>query len=739
MKLHRLLAASIIAVLLISSMAIFIPKAKAVTATFYVDPALVEKYSDTTHVGDTFDVFLKIDNIADLSGIEYKLYWDKALLNYVSYVDTMPWGSFYLAKDEATNDFDATYGRMWFTAVDTSGTPFTGSTTVRKITFKIMSEPVGPGFLSSAIDIRDDILGDHTGSAIDHTTTDGLFKFYFVMPALPDIKADSFTATFVGQTFDLPVRILNVDALWQVADVTFNLTYDTTLLDATGLTEGTFFSGFGTTTFSFSVDDVTGEVYGHVTLTALNTPGVYPSGSGVIATIQFTAIYGEVGNILTGPLHLHDVVVKDFSAVDIGYHALIDGLYTMAIPSPAKKAIGVYPPVTTVVDEGVLFTIQVRVYNISSADKFFGVQFGLNYDPTLMELVSVSEGPFLASFPWRTPPDQLTYFQVYTGTGTITVVNLLLDGGTEPPGYVYPTTNPENTIDQGGIVAYITFRSTVGIPGETVMSTFDLHDPIFGDYYAAPIPVELIHDGTYEITLDKRYIDVYTQYPEPFGGQKRYHDADAYAPQDLVCLHVKLTYNRWPIPNKPVELEIQGPPNPVYNITFYVTVFTDPVTGIATYCFRIPWPDVDAETQVFGTWTVYAAADIDQVKIVDVLHFQVGWLIEIDSITLNEPAYKHLWVPYIHIDYHSISHQGRPVTITVSIFDEVGHPLGSMTISLTAVGYGPGHVELTGFRVPYWAYAGTGVVKANAFTALPSMSGVPYCPEVTTPFVILAA
>jgi hypothetical protein len=61
-----------------------------------------------------------------------------------------------------------------------------------------------------------------------------------------------------------------------------------------------------------------------------------------------------------------------------------------------------------------------------------------------------------------------------------------------------------------------------------------------------------------------------------------------------------------------------------------------------------------------------------------------------------------------------------------------------MTTSITAVGYGPGFVQLTGFRVPYWARAGNGIVRANAFTAIPSMSGVAYCPEETAPFVILA-
>ena len=740
MKLHRLLAASIIAVLLISSVAIFTPNTFAATTKFFVDPALTEKYTDTTPVGGTFKVYLKIANVSNLFGLEYKLYWDKSVLNFVSVKDTLPWPSTFVAMNETTNNYNATHGRFWFSVTALApSTPFTGSFTLREITFQIMSAPPpGPGsFLYTLIDLQDTILGDPSAVEIPHDALDGEFYYYYVMPALPDLKADSFTATFVGQTFDLAVYILNVEAVWQVADVYFELTYDTTLLDATGLTEGPFFSGFGNTTFSYTVNDLTGVVSGHVVLTA--GPPPFPSGSGVIATVQFTAIYGEEGNILTSPLHLQNVVVRDFSAAAIGYDELIDGLYTIAVPSPALKAIGVYPPITTVVDEGVLFTIQVRVYNVSSADKFFGLQFDLDYDPTLMELISVAEGPFLASFPWRTPPEEITFFQVYTGTGTITVVNLLLDGGTEPPGYVYPTTSPPNTIDEGGIVAYITFRSTTGSPGETLMATFDLHDPVFGDYFALPIPVGLIHDGTYEITLDKRYIDVYTQYPEPFGGQKRFHDADAYSPQDLVCLYVKLTYNRWPIPNKPVELEVHGPENPVYNITFYVTVFTDPVTGIAVYCFRIPWPDVDAETQVFGTWTVYASADVDGIKITDVLHFEVGWLITITGVTLNEPAYKHLWVPYIRVDYTSISWQARPVTITVSIFDEVGYPLGSMTVSLSAVGYGPHYVILTGFRVPYWARAGTGVLRANAYTALPSMSGVAYCPEFTVPFVILAA
>lgn len=163
-----------------------VPLSSAYTApSFYVDPPLIEKYTNTTFVGDTFKVNLKFDNLVDLSGIEYKLYWNNTVLNVVSVKDTMPWASYYVAGNQTDNNYSATQGRFWFTVVSTSG-PFTGNATLREITFKIMSAPPldSSSSLYALIHIGpypETIFGDHLGDPISVDLYDG--NFYYILPS----------------------------------------------------------------------------------------------------------------------------------------------------------------------------------------------------------------------------------------------------------------------------------------------------------------------------------------------------------------------------------------------------------------------------------------------------------------------------------------------------------------------------------------------------------------------------
>lgn len=165
----------------------------------YIDPPLVEKFDNETFVGDTFTVSLKFDEMTDLAGIEYKIYWNKTVLNYVSVVDTMPWTTYFTAKDEKTNDYNATHGRMWFSAVDTGSTPYTGNGTVRQITFNITSPTPTGSFLYTLIDIQDDIFGDSLANEIPHATYDGEFYYIWVIPEFSGVAifAVLLTATAV--------------------------------------------------------------------------------------------------------------------------------------------------------------------------------------------------------------------------------------------------------------------------------------------------------------------------------------------------------------------------------------------------------------------------------------------------------------------------------------------------------------------------------------------------------------
>jgi len=389
-------------------------------------------------------------------------------------------------------------------------------------------------------------------------------------------------------------------------------------------------------------------------------------------------------------------------------------------------AIGVNPQIYNAVDESEVFTLDIFVYNITSEDRFFSARFNLSFDPSLLEVMSIGEGPFFGAFP-RQPSPPYTYFYTYQNTGHFKVVTGLLGEGSEPPGYIYPNEN--------GSITRVTFKTKTGIPGSTVSCILDLYDVAFSDVASLPIQVGLTHDGQYYLTLDKRYIDIFAQYPDPFGGQRRMHDADAYAPQADVCVYAYVTYNRWPVQNKPVEFEIHGPYNPIYNITLYRVAFTNS-SGIAKITFKIDWPCEFPETIAFGIWTVTGSVDLDEIVVTDVLHFEVGWLVGITGITTDENEYAHSRHMIVTVNYTSISYQPRPVFLIVTMYDDAGYGLGAFTLSMN-INCGPSFLKTTCFAIPKWACAGIGTVYADAYTAAPTMGGVAYCPEASKTFTIL--
>jgi len=159
----------------------FIPLSFAYPGTnVYIEPALVDRYTDATSVGDTFVVDLKFGNFTNLAGIEYKVYWNNSVLNLVGIVDTLPWVGPFIATNVTDNNWSADYGRSYFVAVDVSGTPYTGSAQLRRMTFNITdTPPVGYGnYLYSLIDVAETVFGDNLANPIPHTIYDG--EFYFV-------------------------------------------------------------------------------------------------------------------------------------------------------------------------------------------------------------------------------------------------------------------------------------------------------------------------------------------------------------------------------------------------------------------------------------------------------------------------------------------------------------------------------------------------------------------------------
>jgi hypothetical protein len=129
----------------------------------------------------------------------------------------------------------------------------------------------------------------------------------------------------VGSTFTVPVNISSVSDLY---DYEFDLSFDPSILQLTGVTEGPFLPSGGTT---FFFPGFTTNAAGTVTFVVDTLIGPIPgvSGAGVLANLQFQAI--STG---TSALTLSSVILQDSLGNDIPFTTAA-GSVISAVPEPA--------------------------------------------------------------------------------------------------------------------------------------------------------------------------------------------------------------------------------------------------------------------------------------------------------------------------------------------------------------------------------------------------------------------
>jgi len=244
-------------------------------------------------------------------------------------------------------------------------------------------------------------------------------------------------------------------------------------------------------------------------------------------------------------------------------------------------------------------------------------------------------------------------------------------------------------------------------------------------------------------------IDLYTQYPYPYGGQGGNMTSDSFGPQQEVDLCALVTYNEYPVQQKLVGYQIyhqgltQG-----YSFTREGTTNAD---GIAFVAFRLPWPCNDPVNEIFGWWYVNATVEVAESITVDNLRFWVWWPVEVVSI---EPKETHatqrktggdlLNFTMTYLTYHL---QTQNVLLTGTIYDELGFFIGSNFLWTTTPDSTPPIYPddlLPGNPIPdtmTWEFSvimptnavvGKGTAYGNAFSNWPwsnPIAGYPYCPE----------
>jgi len=265
--------------------------------------------------------------------------------------------------------------------------------------------------------------------------------------------------------------------------------------------------------------------------------------------------------------------------------------------------------------------------------------------------------------------------------------------------------------------------------------------------YSVPLP-HVVEDATYTAPYKALggFIDVYTQYPAPFGGQGKDKPSDMFWPQKNVMLCANVTYAGWPEQNKDVAFEVKYPNGEVFTILYNRTN----EYGVACVKLRLPWP-CDNPELIFGKWKVWATVDVSCIIVNDTVEFKYDYEVNIWNVETDKEEYMHCENIEITIHYGSYMIQkelsGEPnnITFTVTVVDASGVPFGFDYI-VVALGtdnmndwcmYLNGTVVLT-VHVVKWARPPMGTIYVGALNGFPQDGGSAETPVYSLNFAILA-
>ena len=272
---------------------------------------------------------------------------------------------------------------------------------------------------------------------------------------------------YVNETFNVNVTISNVKAATKLIGVHFRLSYDPTLLEVLSVQEGPFFTQFNQTStppYTFFASYVEDDgLYGpHILVGTMlmpnatgDWPGPFPEGNGTIATITFKEIYQPVYPQPAASCNFTFLEVKllDADGNEIVNYVTEDGYYEVV--SLHAPTLTLRPAAYNASRRGEIFYMNVDL-NVDVRWQLIGVHFRLSYDPTLLEVLSVQEGPFFTQFnQTSTPP--YTFFASYVEDDGlygphILVGTMLMPNATGD----WPGPFPEGN----GTIATITFNAT---------------------------------------------------------------------------------------------------------------------------------------------------------------------------------------------------------------------------------------------------------------------------------------
>lgn len=437
--------------------------------------------------------------------------------------------------------------------------------------------------------------------------------------------------------------------------------------------------------------------------------------------------------------------------LDVNYFG---GHYELSWVAPTVYPwLEVAPPThkVTATYVGQILEVPIYIHDCAAGWEQIGIQFELWYNATLISFVGTGadpeyeKGTFMEGF-------------IGDGLGIFYVVKADFEGVTPiPPGapigenyfkvmiLKLPNSegkwNPPFPNGEGLLIKLKIESLKQGLFPTKYTCALEIRNVKFIDRYGNEIDQGQHVSGTYEIEpkVLGRKVDVFTQYPDPYGGQGLNKPSDMFWPQKEVILYANVTYNEWPEQQKDVAFQVIDPHGETWTVLYGRTN----ETGIAQVSFRLPWPCNNPE-YYFGEWTVIATVDVACNVVNDTLWFKYDYLINIWSITVDkDPAqYKHCEYINATVSLGSYAMQKYNVTITMTAFDETGVPFGFVyiTIEIGDAVYCQyrNYSVLLSVHVVKFARAGKATLHVGALSDFPFNGGCALCPPEDVNVQILA-
>lgn len=454
------------------------PAAQPPKPTIYVDPPSINDMS--LIVNSTFQVNVSIRDVLfehDLVGIEFKLYWDPAVLEGISMVQ--PSGHFFQPVQDDYNmwvikrTIDKVAGVAWYIVTctdivrgyDQGYLPLTGDGVLATITFEV--EALGRCPLELGIHK----LSDGSGQPIDHDVEHSYFRNTPTPPpATLYVNPPSIVNISLTPPSNFIVNISITDAT-DLNSFEFKLLFDPSIINAFSVTLGNFFPGGSILIDPPWINNTEGYVHFGATLPELEPP---KTGAGSLAQVLFN-VTGLGSTVLqlseTQLLDNYDELLPHSTANGYFNNVLLAHLY---VNPPEIIDPSLVPPET--------FEIDINLFNV---ENMYSYEFTLAFNKDVLTCMSITVHDVLGETNYV--PDYL----ISNAYGYLWV-NVTY----YPP--AEPITSYENIT-----LATIMFRvKALG------MSNLDLQDTRLTDPYGQPIPHEA-EDGLFvSLIRDVAIIDV---------------------------------------------------------------------------------------------------------------------------------------------------------------------------------------------------------------------------------------